>query len=163
MDPLICISFTVTFLLFLSVVGIIQEVLSNGVLVWHRDNLGLMISQMIFHFALLRTLFMLKRYIISKEKRLWQVDKNNDGHMDFYEAFRPMFIFICLYMFKLSCLRTDYTEIKMITCFAFLYLTNIGESHFDRNLYNDYPIWMLAVPISLILTCQAVHDIKLFY
>ena len=59
----------ITFVLAISFVGTLREILSSGVLVWHRDNLGAIISQLIFHGFLLRTLILLKRYILLKEQR----------------------------------------------------------------------------------------------
>lgn len=161
--PLICISTIITSLLMLALGSIIKEILHNGVLVWHRDNLGMILSNLIFHIFLLRTLFQLQSYILSKEMRFWKADKNNDGNMDFFEAFRPMFIFISLYVFKITCIRTEYSVIKVVTCITLILLTIIGESHFDKNLENDAPIWMLAVPISIFLTCQAIHDLQFYY
>ena len=65
----------ITFVLGVSFVGTLREILSSGVLVWHRDNLGTIISQFIFHVVLLRTLILLKRYILLKEQRQWHRDK----------------------------------------------------------------------------------------
>lgn len=130
--PLIVISGVVTTILTMSVIGMIQEILNSGVLVWYRDNLGMILSHLIFHAFLLKTLFSLQNYILSKERRQWGVDISNDGHMDFFEAFMPMFIFISLYLFKLMCIRTEYTFLKVTTCFSLILVTIIGESHFDR-------------------------------
>lgn len=82
--------------------------------------------------------------------------------MDFFEWVTPMFIFICLYAFKLTCIVSEYTIYKVAACFAFVLLAVTGESHFDRSRDNDAPIQLLAVPISIMLICQAIHDLHVY-
>lgn len=68
-SPLIFMQSAITFVLLASFVGIVREILQSGVLVWHRDNLGKIASDLIFHGFLLRTLILLKKYILLKEER----------------------------------------------------------------------------------------------
>ena len=82
--------------------------------------------------------------------------------MDFYEWVRPMFIFICLYVFKLTCITTQYTISKLLACFAFVILAVVGESHFDRSRNNDAPAQLLAIPVSIILMSQAFNDLYVY-
>lgn len=130
----------ITITLIASLFGILREIFDSGVLVWHRDNLGKILSDLLFHCFLLRSLFLLKKYILLKETRYWRRDKEKDGIMDFFEWVTPMFIFICLYAFKLTCIVSEYTIYKVAACFAFVLLAVTGESHFDRSRDNDAPI-----------------------
>lgn len=139
-NPLIFLFSIITMILLASLYGILREIFESGVLVWHRDNLGKILSDLIFHGFLLRTLFLLKKYILLKENRYWRRDREGDRIMDFFEWVNPMFIFICLYTFKLSCLVTQYTVYKVAACLAFILLAVFGESHFDRSRDNDAPI-----------------------
>jgi hypothetical protein len=115
----------------LNIVSLIQDILSQGLLVWHRDNLGGMISQLIFHSCINSTLFRLKRYVGSKEDREWERDFPEDEHIDFFDAFMPMFYFVSLYILKLSCLKTNYCAIKVVACLSLIGLTILGETFFD--------------------------------
>jgi hypothetical protein len=49
------------------IIELIRDIISQGVMVWHRNNLGNFISKLFFHTCLLFTLFNLKLYISSKE------------------------------------------------------------------------------------------------
>ena len=89
---------------------------------------------------MLRTLILLKRYILLKEQRQWLRDKELDGIMDFYEWAQPMFIFIGLFIFKMICIKTSFSVYKIMACGAFVLLAVVGESHFDRSRNNDAPI-----------------------
>jgi hypothetical protein len=69
-----------------------------------------------------------------------------------------MFYFVSLYILKLCCLRTPCSGIKFVACFAIIMLTVVGETLFDNSKRNDAPIWLLAIPISILLVCQAMLD-----
>lgn len=122
-------------------------------MVWHRDNLGSMISQLIFHCSINSTLFKLRKYVRSKEDREWAQDFVDDEFLDFFDAFTPMFYFVSLYIIKLSCLKTEYVLIKTVASLALIAFIIMGETLFDRSDNNDTPIWLLAIPITILLTC----------
>ena len=39
-----------------------------------------------------------------------------------------------------------------------IFLALVCESHFDRNRQNDAPLWLLSIPLSIFLVCQALLD-----
>ena len=38
-----------------------------------------------------------------------------------------------------------------------------AESHFDRDLENDAPAWLLGIPISIFMICQTILDAKFVF
>lgn len=156
--PLILVSSIITTGLVLNIISLVQDIFCQGVLVWHRDNLGSMLSQLFFHSCILSTLFKLKKYVKSKEDREWARDFPEDEHIDFFDAFMPIFYFVSFYILKLTCLRTKYCVIKVIASVSVISLTILGETLFDKSDRNDAPIWLLAIPISILLVCQALLD-----
>ena len=69
-----------------------------------------------------------------------------------------MFYFVSLYIIKLSCLKTEYVLIKTVASLAVIAFIIMGETLIDRSDINDTPIWLLAIPITILLTCQALLD-----
>ena len=104
------------------------------------------------------SLFKLKNYIYHKEEDKWTKDQRGDGKPDFYHIFYPLFWCIGLYFFKISCIKTDHVYLKVIMCISVIFLALVCESHFDRNLHNDAPLWLLSIPLSIFLVCQALLD-----
>lgn len=91
-----------------------------------------MISQLVFHCCINATLLKLRKYVRSKEDREWEQDFADDGYIDFYDAFTPMFYFVTLYLIKLSCLKTDYAWVKLVASLALIAFILMGETFFDN-------------------------------
>ena len=149
--------------LVLNIVSLLQDIVNQGIVVWHRDNLGSMISQLIFQCCICSTLCKLRKYVRSKEDREWARDFTDDENQDFFDAFTPMFYFVSLYIMKLSCLKTEHVWVKLVASFAVISFIIMGETLFDRSDRNDAPIWLLAIPITVLLSCQATLDFYHFY
>ena len=99
--PLIWIQGFLLLGLLYSLGALLVDICSSGLVVWHRNNLGTMLCQIIFHFCLFQTLGNLRLYLKSKERRNWMGDIQNDGHLDFYQCFYPIFTVTLLYLCKL--------------------------------------------------------------
>lgn len=78
--------------------------------------------------------------------------------MDFYLAFRPIFILLILFVAKISCFRTEYLAIKLCIAVSALSIAVISETYFDNDFQNDSSLCILALPISIILISQAILD-----
>ena len=131
--------------------ALLTDICSTGLMVWHRDNLGRMICQLIFHFCLFLTLINMRLYLRSKERRKWKGDIFNDGHMDFYQCFYPLFTATMLYICKLGMLHHKHSLLRFMNASAVIILIMLGESLFDKSISNDAPVWLLAIPISMFL------------
>jgi len=157
--PLIFISGILLLGIIYSTIALICDICSSGLMVWHRDNLGKMICQIIFHSCLFATLINLRIYMQSKEQRNWKGDVWHDNKMDFYQCFNPLFIATTLYLCKLGFLHHKYTLLKFLMALAVIILVFLGNSLFDKSLNNDAPTWLLAIPISMFLITQAFLDV----
>jgi hypothetical protein len=60
--------------LVLNIISLLQDIINQGIVVWHRDNLGGMISQLVFYCCINSTLLKLRHYVRSKEDREWAQD-----------------------------------------------------------------------------------------
>ena len=105
--PLIIVQFLLCFLILTCLGFILKDVVIRGPLVWSRDSFGELLQQLIGHSCVLVWLFRLKHYISLKEQRAWRPDDYSDELMDFYSAFKPIFVLLCLFLIKVSCLRTE--------------------------------------------------------
>ena len=45
-------------------------------------------------------------------------------------------------------------------CASVLFLAVAGESHFDETKKNNAPLWLLSIPLTIFLICQALQDLK---
>ena len=151
MWPLIVISAFMLFGVTCTVVALMTDICSTGLFVWHRDNLGQMICQFVCHLSIFLTLINLRLYLQSKEQRKWQGDIENDGHMDFYDCFYPLFSVTLLYICKLIMFRHKHSFIRFINALSVILLIVLGESLFDKSSSNDAPVWLLSIPISMFL------------
>ncbi len=88
----------------------------------------------------------------------WKGDMKGDNKMDFIHAFYPIFIFTSLYLIKLCLIRVQYTLIKFVMAISVISLIILGETLFDSNQANDARLWMLAIPMSIFLTMEAILD-----
>ena len=156
--PLIAVECFITLGLIVQIYAILIDIFAQGLVVWNRDNLGIFIQNLILHSCLLSSLFKLKYYISLKEEDQWTKDEQGDGKPDFFYIFYPLFWCIGLYFFKISCIKTDHVYLKVIMGISVIFLAYVCESHFDRNRHNDAPLWLLSIPLSIFLVCQALLD-----
>lgn len=149
--PLIFISGFLLMAVCYSVGALLTDICSSGLMVWHRDNLGRVICQLIFHICLFLTLINMRLYLQSKERRNWTGDIYNDGHMDFYQCFYPLFTVTMLYICKLAMLIHKHSFLRFLNAVSVILLIVLGESLFDKSRTNDAPVWLLSIPISMFL------------
>ena len=45
-------------------------------------------------------------------------------------------------------------------CASVIFLAIVGESHFDQRKKNNAPVWLLSIPLTIFLICQALQDLK---
>lgn len=118
-----------------------------------------MLCQVVFHICLFLTLINLRLYLRSKERRKWKGDIYNDGHMDFYQCFYPLFTATMLYLCKLAFLIHKNSLLRFMMACSVIIMIVLGESLFDKSIKNDAPVWLLAIPISMFLISQAMLDV----
>ena len=83
--------------------------------------------------------------------------------MDFYDVFRPIQVLIWIYLFKELMIKSSYGMMKVIMALSALWIAIIVNSYFDSDLNNDAQLWILAIPISIFLFCQAYIDFHFYF
>ena len=137
----------------------VKTMLRSSVYVWHRDNFGRFVQQVIFYSCILVSLCRLRYYVLMKEDNKWKPDSPDDHRMDFKDAFYPVYVMIILFLAKALCCKGADNDIKVFMAFTVLAIIYLGSFLFDNNPAND-PIWPLAVPISFIIISVAYLDLR---
>lgn len=89
-----------------------------------------------------------------KELYSWKGDDNGkDKHMDFNEAFRPMFILIGLSFVKLILFKNTSDIYIAIIGISGIVFARLIETYFDRDENNDARLWLVAIPLTTIFIC----------
>ena len=89
----------------------------------------------------------------------WKGDMKGDNKMNFIHAFYSIFILTTLYIIKLILFRVENTFIKLIMSISIITLIILGETLFDSIQINDAKMWMIAIPVSVFLICEAILDV----
>ena len=160
MIPLIFLSSVINFALLASIYGLVRDILIQGLLVWNRDNLGKLLCHLIVHISILCFCVKMYRYIQIKESDQREQDPvvEDAASMSFADAFRPLYILITLYFFKLLMCKAEFDFVKFIMAISVIGISIIGDTYFDKDQNNDASLVILAVPISAILFAQAAID-----
>ena len=75
LTPLIFVSFCFVVALLICFLSLIRDIVNFGIMVWHRDNLGLLFSSIVFHVCIFACFMRFKIYISQKEKNNWHPDQ----------------------------------------------------------------------------------------
>lgn len=161
--PLMVLSGSICALLIVNNFTLVKDILTFGPFVWIRNSLGDSFCDMIMHICIFISTCKLYNYIHIKEKNKWQLDVSNDNLMDFYDVFRPIQVLIWIYLFKELMIKSSYGMMKVIMALSALWIAIIVNSYFDSDLNNDAQLWILAIPISIVLFCQAYIDFHFYF
>jgi len=66
-----------------------------------------------------------------KELRFWKGDIPHDKHMDFYEAFRPMYVLMFLSFIKLILFKGQFDVYMGVIGFSGIIFARQMETYFD--------------------------------
>mmetsp|Transcript_5040 Transcript_5040/g.7576 ORF Transcript_5040/g.7576 Transcript_5040/m.7576 type:complete len:324 (-) Transcript_5040:79-1050(-) len=158
MIPLIWLSLSICIVILVNLINILRDSIENGPLVWIRDAFGQQILYFTLHLSILTSLVKLKEYVKIKEEREWEPDSATDNIMDFYDAFRPIFVLVGLYLVKVSLIKATHDFGKVILALASVGIAFICHSYFDSDQHNNVRLELLALPISVILVGQVVLE-----
>lgn len=149
MIPLIILLAILMAIVVLTVFSLARDLCDRGCLAWHRDSIGFLVQAMVSLVCLLVTCVNLKNYIEEVEETSIDYLVARDKHV--MSCFLPMMILAILWLIKIFCFKVKNAVMHLSIAISIFSIAFAFESHFDTEYLENAPLFVVAIPLTLIL------------
>lgn len=136
---------------------LIKDVIARGYRVWERDAVGHLAQTAVCLVCFLATLLRCRRYVLEYELLTLAGQRHRIASQPMWHVFYPLVVLTGLIALKMIFFRVKPFALYSVILVGLITIPIFMESYFDHHL-NHYPLWMTALPFSVIMVAVAFNQ-----